>query len=366
MTTKDFDNGHTKTVGDETLVIEPNTTSVSALPQEKLFVELTESSYEIELGGEVCGEIIIHAPYAIDCRKVTVNLAYRTQGSGITDRHQLEEIVLHSGRLAAGQHAFEFGLPLTALDSDQALPISYQGKHVSIIWSVHARIDIAFDSDIDSEVGFKVISSAPRQIRVLATDENLNSIHLGMVIFVSAIFFVIFIILLLVCILGDDTPWWFYLISLAAGMPTLLGVTVFIPKIMRSRKLGEVRIDTQDYQPNSGLLLGKVLITPKANVEVNSIEVSLEGVEMGSSRSEGNGFTYLYAREVSSDDIVKDSKLLLPAAITKAFPFTLQVPEGLSPEFTLDHNALNWTIALKIQSNICEFADSQNIEVKLS
>jgi hypothetical protein len=87
------------------------------------------------------GRVIIDVPEPITCRKIIVNVGWRTEGRGDLDYDSIHEQHVESGELNVGTSTYEFSCELP--DG----PISYAGHYINIIWEASARIDLAWKID---------------------------------------------------------------------------------------------------------------------------------------------------------------------------------------------------------------------------
>ncbi len=98
---------------------------------------------------ELKGSVVIIPNEDVNCKHLYLQLLWHTSGRGTRHTEKVEELDLFQGTLQKGMprsYDFQFVLP------DQ--PWSYEGHYVSIVWKVHAQIDVAWASDPKGEVGF--------------------------------------------------------------------------------------------------------------------------------------------------------------------------------------------------------------------
>lgn len=114
------------------------------------------------IGAAVRGRVSIHAPDATKTRRMTAELAWRTEGRGDTDRGTAASVTLHEGDLHAGA--------TLARDIELAVPedgpLTYDGHLIRIMWAVVVRIDIPWGRDVIETVEVAILSdyesAAPR------------------------------------------------------------------------------------------------------------------------------------------------------------------------------------------------------------
>ena len=100
------------------------------------------------VGGTVSGRLRMTADEMIKCRKLTVAIGWHTEGTGDTDSETVFETTVHEGEIYPGDQEFPFSCDLP--DG----PISYAGHLINVIWSVSARLDLAWKRDPTAEQPF--------------------------------------------------------------------------------------------------------------------------------------------------------------------------------------------------------------------
>ncbi|MFO7684215.1 MAG: hypothetical protein R6X34_29650 [Chloroflexota bacterium] len=100
-------------------------------------------------GSWLKGRATIFTDSDINCKQVTAQLIWHTEGRGTRFQEKVENVALHKGALRAGlpnSFEFEFLLP-----ND---PWSYEGHYVSIVWEIMVDIDVAWGVDIRGSTQF--------------------------------------------------------------------------------------------------------------------------------------------------------------------------------------------------------------------
>lgn len=97
------------------------------------------------VGGTVSGRLRMTADEMIECRKLSVAVGWHTEGTGDTDSETVFETTVHEGEIYPGDQEFPFSCDLP--DG----PISYAGHLINVIWSVSARLDLAWKRDPTAE-----------------------------------------------------------------------------------------------------------------------------------------------------------------------------------------------------------------------
>lgn len=92
-------------------------------------------------GGTVSGRVRMTSEDMMTCRRLTVEIGWHTEGTGDTDRDSVFETELHTGEIYPGEHEYAFSCQLP--DG----PVSYSGHLLNIVWSVSARLDLAWKRD---------------------------------------------------------------------------------------------------------------------------------------------------------------------------------------------------------------------------
>ncbi len=106
-------------------------------------------------GGTIRGRVRVLTNEPFDCRGVLLRLGWNTQGRGDEDHEDVVLSTLFAGTLPIGESEYEFEAKLPSS------PISYAGHYINVIWSVEARLDLAWKRDPKIE---KVFYVTPREI----------------------------------------------------------------------------------------------------------------------------------------------------------------------------------------------------------
>lgn len=100
-------------------------------------IELILDAEVAEAGGIVTGRVSWRDVETVP-RDVYIELLYRTEGRGDTDRAVVDQVKLPGD--TSGAHGFRLRVP----DSG---PISYDGRYIRVIWEVQLRFDVKLRRD---------------------------------------------------------------------------------------------------------------------------------------------------------------------------------------------------------------------------
>jgi len=105
------------------------------------------------VGGQLTGKVRLKSQEDINCRGLTVELGWHTDGKGDKDRQAVVKETKDLMEIFAGQ---EIEMPFSLAVPEQG-PISYKGKLLSITWTLRAVIDIPGRPDISAEEEITVL-----------------------------------------------------------------------------------------------------------------------------------------------------------------------------------------------------------------
>lgn len=101
---------------------------------------------------QVKGDVVIYPNSDITCRKVLVQVLWRTEGRGT--RHQK---IIGGGEVFQG--VLKQGMPQTFSFSEilPDAPWSFQGRYVSVAWGVWVKIDVPMGRDVEHFERFALV-----------------------------------------------------------------------------------------------------------------------------------------------------------------------------------------------------------------
>ena len=100
-------------------------------------------------GAMLQGDLTVIADEAVRCKQLVVSVGWHTEGKGTRYAETVGSQVLFEGELRAGlpaQYAFAMPLPASRW--------SYQGRYVSIVWSVDVKVDVPWGRDVGQSQPF--------------------------------------------------------------------------------------------------------------------------------------------------------------------------------------------------------------------
>lgn len=102
-------------------------------------------------GATIAGTVRLAAAEPQKCRRVIVQVGWRTSGKGDRDESWTDHELRGEGTMQPGETlAFELPVPLG--------PVTYRGRIVKIDWAVRARVDRPWAFDARAEAPFTVIA----------------------------------------------------------------------------------------------------------------------------------------------------------------------------------------------------------------
>ena len=351
-----------------TSAIDPNTELADhdiAVCHGELFIELSTLSHEVQFGALLRGEVVIHSHQPIEARSLHVYLGFRIQGNEYTEQYPLNKKEIKFGKLSKGSHRLPFVIAVANSDPNEYIPLSYQGQNLCIIWAVSARLNIVRAVDLQASEDF--IITAPHTKRLVDTpieSSDLNPADLmGATIF-GVVFCSIIGVLLLLLWESSSVPLVFVIaISFFVLMFSFI-MKATVPKSWHFKKLGNILLNVEDYDEQSGALSGRVVITPKSNITVESMSVALVMTEQSEGQVESRRARFVKEEIIDSHTFSHTLRLYKTKRLSQ--PFKVNLPSEAMPSFALKESRITWSLHLQITSGGFELNENQNIEVKLA
>ena len=351
-----------------TSAIDPNTELADhdiAVCNGELFIELSTLSHEVQFGALLRGEVVIHSHQPIEARSLHVYLGFRIQGNEYTEQYPLNKKEIKFGKLSKGSHRLPFVIAVANSDPNEYIPLSYQGQNLSIIWAVSARLNIVRAVDLQASEDF--IITAPHTKRLVDTpieSSDLNPADLmGATIF-GVVFCSIIGVLLLLLWESSSVPLVFVIaISFFVLMFSFI-MKATVPKSWHFKKLGNILLNVEDYDEQSGALSGRVVITPNSNITVESMSVTLVMTEQSEGQVESRRARFVKEEIIDSHTFSHTLRLYKTKRLSQ--PFKVNLPSEAMPSFALKESRITWSLHLQITSGGFELNENQNIEVKLA
>lgn len=309
-------------------------------------------------GQILTGRVLVDVDKEVRCRKLTVDLFWRTHGSGNRTTGSLQRLVLFEGQWTAGeQHVYAFELEVPNG------PQTYHGHHLNVDWYVNANADIPWAFDPSAEIdllydakGVETYDHGPRfQTGFEGILGTLGSI--GMTVF--GLFLVgfssIFCFAGLAITLEEGTP--FGLLFMLFPLPFIGMGAWMIFSSWRSklaeRLLGPVDVEVaQPLQPGDSVDL-LIHCEPIRALTLNGLRLALVGREQVVRGSGTNRTTYRH--EFFRDAIQIEEGRQLAAGEHAIFAHAFTLPADAPPSFGASDNALHWEV--EIQFDIPRWPD---------
>lgn len=315
-----------------------------------LTLELDQSADEPLVPGQLLtGHVRVDVDKDVRCRKLTVDLFWRTHGSGNQATGNLQRLVLFEGEWKAGEklvYDFELQVP--------SGPQTYHGHLLNVDWFVNANADIpwAIDPSDETDVLYDGRqqetydhgpSFRPGFESTLGTLGTIFQTLFGLFFmgFASIFLFVgvfiasdlSFLGLLFAC---------FPLPFIAVG-----GWMVFTAWRSRvaEKLLGSVDVEVvADPRPGEPL---DVLVhcEPLRSLTLNGLHLALVGREVVVRGSGTNRTTYRH--ELYREEITLDQGRTLAAGEQALFAHSFQLPDDAPPAFAASDNALHWEVEIQ-------------------
>lgn len=97
-----------------------------------------------QVNGQISGLVSIYPNENLRCRKLQIQLLWRTEGRGTRYQKVLSDETVFEGELRRGMpksYNFSMSLPNE--------PWSYSGRYVSVAWGIMVKIDVPMGRDVE-------------------------------------------------------------------------------------------------------------------------------------------------------------------------------------------------------------------------
>lgn len=317
-------------------------------------VHLDHPDAPIEAGQDVCGRVELRSDTGIEVRGVTLEVAWRTEGSGNRTSGSTAELDLlaEPTRLRRGESRpipFRFEAPPG--------PLSYGGRHLRVTNFLRASADVAWARDPTAEVTYELrpsrkqvtgfqgpmlqigaVSPGPTRIRAKPKPAEFLIVAAAALLAVGAT--------ATATTFGASSP---ILMGIVVAAVLLLAAAVVVPFRSRiaERRLGRVELVLDDTVVIPGDTIRAALrFEPRADVRIQGATATLRGRERvvrghGKHRSVRQ-HSFSHAKAPLSEE--------MPAAAGRRVTLwaPLPVAPGCPCSFRARDNRLDWEVEVRI------------------
>jgi hypothetical protein len=297
---------------------------------------------------------------AVQCRRLSATLNWRTHGKGNTDEGKGETMALFEGEWTPGEHRYPFRFMAPSA------PATHHGQLVNVDHYVVARADIPWASDPKAEAdilleggdavdftsgGRKAVSPADVQ-QAMGIVPNV-AIGCGgfaalvcLVIMGFAVAFSIRrgsgVVGILLDMLGTlPAP-----LFLVAG---LFAVGWGVMRKMRAARLGEPEVSVEPLEPKTGGVVSvEFVINPRADVALEDVSFDLVCTETATSGS-GTNKTSHHHELVRVSHVLDPGGSTIPAGQAVRRKGRLALPAGSPVSFASASNRVAWSVAARVR-----------------
>lgn len=298
-----------------------------------LSIELAEADRPVRGGEPIRGTVVVQPESDISCTGLEVATRWETHGRGNVASGDVEKATLFQGEWQSGQ-TYRYGFELQS----GTWPPTYHGDHLSVEHVVRATAKLPWKFDPTATHPFRLyVTEAPASGAPPAKEASsgaIGKLMKGVGILVVGIFALVFLL----------NPFFWCLGALFAIGG---GAWWFVRKWMPARKLGDVefRLETSRLSPGE-LLRAELVLSPKRDVAINGITLTLAAKEVCTSGSGSNRSTHTAVAFESQSPVMGPGKLA--GAQTHRFPITIPLPMRPIYSLDLDDNDVVWTADLRI------------------
>jgi hypothetical protein len=308
------------------------------------------------LPGEiVTGEVIVKTGEAIDCKDLTLERLWVTQGQGNAEHGELMKQSLGAGKWPAGStERFRFRAPVPAG------PVSYAGTLVNVKWLLRARADIPWARDAKGEIEFTVRPPPARELsdgtdyRSAPTKRPRTDLSLGPQyqapspiepptaageIIASLLSFG----------LGYGL-WGLFRWVACSAVLVILGFMLFVQglwKWLAWKKIGVPKVSISPTILRAGDQTHVTLmLAPRAAGTLDEVTVKLKCEEVAVSGSGKSKATQTHVCHTDSRTLASNERITRGNQV--ALETTITVPETAPPTFAGESNKVEWSVTVLV------------------
>ncbi len=303
-------------------------------------------------GGEpIRGQVLVRVDATCRCDGLTLRPEWRTHGRGNVATGEEAAVELFRGEWTAGdEHAYPFEV------AAPSWPWTFHGHEVNLDWALVARADIPWALDPKGEAEIVVVPGRDTMDAEVALDREKVAQARALAGGCMVLFGLAFALPGLATIVGG-------LIAVASGelgglvaVPfggifALVGVGVAFMGMrnhLARMRLGAIEASVAPGRARPGdVVTCTVRLSPRADVELNGVRVTLHGREVAVRGSGTNQRTYthdLHREEVTLEGSRTSVRRLDDVELQHAFRLPADAPYSLS----VRSNAVRWTVSFHV------------------
>jgi hypothetical protein len=315
---------------------------------------------DYQIGDTVRGVVTVDVNAPCTCNNLTLGQQWRTHGRGNRAVGPTEPKVLFAGKWEEpGTYTYPFELKMPAG------PLTYRGNHINVDWYIDARADIpwAIDpkaheevnltrGDYDGELVHGKNVDMKQWTDIAPEDQSKIKVAL---IGCAGLFLLPFLLASIGItaigvskVLNNETDGWPILFfGLSFAVVPLIPVALFFWKKLAERKLGKVDLSVQPTAARPGdELKCAIRFTPQTDAQVDSVTISLTGMERAVSGSGSNRRTHKSDFHNSSQEVMARRQFHKGEYV--ALQAKIVLPKDAVPTFHASDNRVVWQISVHI------------------
>jgi hypothetical protein len=326
----------------------------------------------VPAAGTLNGEVVVAVHEPVETKALKLQVGWFTHGRGNRSRRIVLERVLFAGELKAGEMRFPFAISLPTG------PLTFHGENINVEWFAQTSVDLPWALDPRMECIFTLRRAQSVEPYVFGSRRPLTGLQsarpmaagdgcmVGILVCFIILFFGVFALAASKTIMRSG---WMTLIFAAlflifCAIPFSVLYRV-VGRKWANRRAGQVKFSVSNATPAAGDLLKLDLeFTPKRNLELNHIAVTLTCVERASSGSGTSRSTYSHTVH-EEQTLLTDSRGWLSRREPVQFTQLIQIPPGAPPSFVTDDNEVHWGITIRMDiRNALDWEDSFTLAVR--
>ncbi len=312
-------------------------------------------------GSRVEGDVVVTVDERVSCKGLRIELGWQTHGIGNTDRRVLDQVMLEPQQWSAGQ-AYSYPFSFTA----PSQPLTYHGHFLNVDHFVAARVDLAWKIDPKVSEDYVLDAGPSSRDDYLAACTDFSQPPAGKPSWVGKLFGWLLVPVIIVLLLA--------LLTMLIPILLLIGAVVLVRRHLAERRLGKVMVDLDAPTVKTGTDAGgvaatasrmgsrwrrptyaltpgestrcRVRFTPKQDLAINGVKVTLVGKEQCRSGAGTNARTHVH--KVHEEQVVLAEGASYMGRMPTEVGGTFTVPHTAAYSFKARENNLTWELQVVV------------------
>jgi len=312
-------------------------------------------------GATVQGDVVVTVNERVSSKGLRIELGWQTHGIGNKDRRVLDQVMLEPQEWSPGQ-SYSYPFSFTA----PSQPLTYHGHFLNVDHFVAARVDLPWKLDPRGSEDYVLEAGPASRDDYMAACMDFSQPQAGKPSWVGKLFGWLLAPIIIALLLA--------LLTVVIPILLVIGVVVLVRRFLAERRLGKVMVDldaptvktekeaggmvatasrmgSRWRRPTYALTPGestrcRVRFTPKQDLKINGVKVTLVGKEHCRSGTGTNAKTHVH--KVHEEEIVLAEETSYMGRMPTEVGGTFTVPETTAYSFKARDNNLTWELQVVV------------------